>query len=367
MYKKTVVKIIGTVVLSLFSIGLSSLIKHEMGAPNYGLAIVIGATLTCYLFGAVAEIVGFMITLMGVYYLGIEVGDSSTLPRLIVIVVTTIVTCSLVMLLQHARKQAETNNNELREVQHQLAKALRYQENIAGTLQRVFLPSIQEYFGNVRIAATYEAGSTEAEIGGDFYDILKLNETELLIVLGDVCGKGIDAARQAAGAKYGLRSCILECHSPAEALRRLNSIIHLDPEFAEFLTIFVGILNPLDGRFTFASGGHEPPILYRQNTNTCLELPINGMVIGALPNSDYCETTIQLNKGDLLFLYTDGFSEARNGSEILGFNGLANALATVAHEDVSACLNHVTNTARDYAGGQLKDDAAAILLIVDPQ
>lgn len=363
--KSAAKRTLGTVGLALLAVALSSLLKHEFGAPNYGLGIVIGITLICYLFGLVAATSGFVLALLGVYLWGIEVGDPSTLPRLLAIVMTNAVTCSLVVLLQRARRSVAAHNNELRETQQQLAQALSYERNISGTLQRAFLPRVPEHFGTVSIAAMYEAGSEEAQIGGDFYDVLRLNDNELLIAIGDVSGKGIEAARQAAGAKYGLRSCIIEHRTPAEALQRLNAILHLDPEFSGFVTLFVGVMNAADGQLIYSNGGHEPPILYRKITGECLELKADGIIVGAFAGSEYAEATIELRQGDALLLFTDGLSEARNNSRMLGSGGLADILVSATCKSTGDYLNHVTGAARDFGGGQFRDDAAAVLLSID--
>lgn len=359
-------RIIGTLGLALMSVVLSLLFKYELGAPNYGLGVVIGVTLTCYLFGLAAAAIGFGLAVIGDYLLTVEVGDPSATTRLLTIFLTTVVTCGLVVLLQMARRSEAARNAELREVQRQLADALRYQRNIASTLQRAFLPKVPEQFGNVTIAASYEAGSAEAEIGGDFYDVLKLSDNELLIALGDVSGKGIEAARQASGAKYGLRSCILMSSGPAEALRWLNEMLCSDSEFAGFVTLFVGVLNAATSRLTYSNGGHERPILYRSGTGERLELNTDGIVVGAFPSQEYAEATVDLRQGDILLLYTDGLSEARNSSGMLGPEGLGDILTAAACQDARERLDRVINAARDYSRGQFKDDAAALLLSIGP-
>lgn len=357
-------RIAGTVGLAALSVALSSLFRHELGAPNYGLGVVVGVTLTCYFFGLTAAVLGLVLAIVGDYLFLIEAVRFSAMPRLIAIILTVSVTCALVVLLQNARRVVSRHNDELREAHEQLGKAFRYEKNIASTLQRAFLPAVPSRFGDVSIAAIYEAGSKEAQIGGDFYDVLRLNENQLLIALGDVSGKGIEAARQAAGARYGLRSCILETMSPAEALRRLNDMLLLDPQFDGFATLFVGILDVAAGKITYCNGGHEPPILYRQATGEHIELRTSGMILGALPTSDFAEDEITFRECDVVLLYTDGLSEARHNNEMLGSEGLSRALVDAVSDDVSEYLDKIAAIARDYAGGEFRDDVAAVLLSI---
>ncbi len=355
---------VGTLALALLSVALSWFFKRELDTPNYGLGMVIGVTLTCYFFGVAAAAAGLGLAVIGDYLLSVEAADPSAGPRLLTIFLTISVTCGLVVLLQNARRIAAMRNRELREAQDQLAEALRYQANIASTMQRAFLPEVPEHFGSVSIAATYEAGSEEAQIGGDFYDVLRLTENHLLIALGDVSGKGIEAARQAAGAKYGLRSCILDSRAPAEALRRLNNMLLLDPQFGDFATLFVAILDIADCSLTYSCGGHEPPILYRQSTDKYIELRTTGTIVGAFPDSEFAEDDVALEEGDVVLLFTDGLSEARNEAGMLSSDGLARILSGAACENVSEYLDRIASAAREYSGGRFRDDAAAILLRV---
>lgn len=355
-------QVIGTLALALLSVVLSSFFKHELGAPNYGLGVVIGVTLTCYFFGLAWAVVGFGLAVAGDLLLSVEATDPSALPRLLTIILTLIVSCGLVVLLQNARRNIATRNLELNEAQEQLARALDYERNISSTLQRVFLPIVPKHFDRVSIATFYEAGSEEAEIGGDFYDVLRLNDNQLLISLGDVSGKGLEAARQAAGVRYGLRSCILRYGAPAEALGMLNRELLLDPQFDGFATLFVAVLDTSTNTITYCSGGHEPPIMYRPSTGECTEMRTAGMVVGAVPTSDFAEDAMVLNEGDVMLLYTDGLSEARSTDGMLGSDGLARILSDTVCRNTSECLQQIVSIARDYAGGRFRDDVAAILL-----
>lgn len=357
-------RIVGTIALAFLSVALSLFFKHELGAPNYGLGMVIGVTLICYFYGLIAAILGLGLAVVGDYLLAIEAADISALPRLITIALTIVVTCGLVVFLQNARRDIAMRNSELNEVQKQLAQALAYERNIAGTLQQAFLPKIPERIGEVLIAAMYEAGSEEARIGGDFYDVLQLDKDKYMIAIGDVSGKGIDAARQAAAVRYGLRSCILESGKAVEAFQRLNGIVLMDPQFDGFATIFAGILDTTIGKFTYSNGGHEPPILYRSGTGEYKELRTTGMMIGAFQSVDFTEDEILLEKGDVVLLYTDGLSEARNNGGMLGIDGLVRLLSDIANKNVVGYLDRIASAARDYSGGYFRDDVAAILLSI---
>lgn len=354
--------IIGTIILVILTVALSSLLKTEFGAPNYGIGIVIGITLICHFFGFYSAILGFILAVYGVYIFSVEVGDPTAMPRLFTIGLTTAVTCSLVILLQNAHKNISIHNIELQKIRDQLAESLKYQQNIASTMQRAFLPEVSEHIGRISIAANYEAGSAEAEIGGDFYDFFRLSEKEFMVAIGDVSGKGIDAARQAIGAKYGLRSCIMEYMNPSEALKHLNNMLLLDSQFSGFTTVFAGILNVTDLSLQYSCGGHEPPILYRTNNDEYINLKTDGIIVGAFYGSEFGEDKMYLMKDDTVLLFTDGLSEARTATGMLGSDGIARIMFEESDNDSRRYLNRIINSARQYAGGRFRDDTAAVLL-----
>jgi serine phosphatase RsbU (regulator of sigma subunit) len=373
---------------------------HLLGAPNFALGIVIAVTAVCYLYGLGPAVISFLLSVAGVSIWLIEPSGVfwtrtvSDWMRLVTVVLTTSVTCGLVLLLRSAQhslqgqnlqiqeqsEELQTQNEELqamneelqsmteelRETQEQLVEALRHETQIAQTLQKAFLSVVPDKIGDYVVAAAYHAGSDEAQIGGDFYDIYELADGRLTLAIGDASGKGLHAARQAVAAKYGLRFCASECDSPAICLRRLNDLLTRDHDFSGFVTLFYGILDPAEQMLTYCTGGHEPPMIYRERTGEIIRLKSTGRFVGILPGGVFTEEKIRLESGDRLFLFTDGLSEARDKVDFLGFKGLAEVLAEHAVDnDTSVTLRNVIEKAKDYAGGRLKDDAAAVLLCVN--
>ena len=152
-----------------------------------------------------------------------------------------------------------------------------------------------------------------------------------------------------------------------EAMQRLNSILYLDPEFTGFVTLFAGILNGKSGQLIYTTGGHEPPLLFRNDADKCIELNSAGAIVGAFTTPIYANVTIDLKEGDALLFFTDGLSEARNNTDILGSDGLAKIMVANVCNDVDYYLSCITRDARNFSDGKFKDDAAAILLLVNQQ
>ena len=154
------------------------------------------------------------------------------------------------------------------------------------------------------------------EVGGDFYDFYFLDETHLAITVADVSGKGIPAALFMVIAKTVLKNFAVSTHNReglAEVVAAANDKLCANNEAMMFVTAFVGVLDLETGEFTYVNGGHNPPVLYHAATNHCDFLDVKkNFVLGPMDGIPFVEQKINLERGDLLFLYTDGVTEALN-------------------------------------------------------
>jgi serine phosphatase RsbU (regulator of sigma subunit) len=334
--------------------------RSALGAPNYGLGVVIAVTLACYLYGLGYAVACFVLAIAGLLLVAVEspgsafLGSPAVEARLLIILITSAVTCALVTL--------------LRRTQSRLSDALGYERRIAQTMQRAFTPGVPGHVDGVLIATAYEPGSEEARIGGDFYDIFTLPDDRLSIAIGDVSGKGIDAARQAVTAKYGLRGYTSVCRTPAECLSLLNQALCADSEMAGFVTLFHAVYDPSERALTYCSGGQELPLMLRSGSSEATELRPNGLLLGTAADAHYGDDTVRLNAGDALLLFTDGLTEAGQGNSRLGSQRLGTILvAALASSDgasVDAALQAVVREVKAFAKDALHDDVTAVLLRV---
>lgn len=257
---------------------------------------------------------------------------------------------------ERARQQADTDRARLR--------------NTLTVLQKALLPEILPAVPGMEAASYYHPASPN-RLSGDFYDLLHLDDTRWVFFLGDVRGKGPEAATLTTRARYALRAAALHISEPAEALRTLNTVLlegHAHEEEPRYCTVVFGILEPGgDGepaRVHLASGGHPPALVLRADGRVDLLSTPGGMLVGVLPGADFASAETTLAPGDTLLLYTDGLTEARTGPRRDTLYGEDNLLAFAADHAPSSPFEAITalsDLLRSFGEG-LDDDTALLAL-----
>jgi len=199
------------------------------------------------------------------------------------------------------------------------------ERHIAETLQRSLLPDRLPEIPGLRVAARYLPAGPEAEIGGDWYDVLALPTGEVALVMGDVAGRGVRAAATMGQLRNAVRAYALEGHPPALIVERLNALLHAD----EMATCLYVTLDLASGRVRFVNAGHVPPLVVApEGRVTALEG--GALPLGILSHARYPEGEATLAPGALLLLFTDGLVEARGRSLDDGLAALRRAAAETA-------------------------------------
>ncbi len=199
-------------------------------------------------------------------------------------------------------KSALKSRDELVAVQRDLTTAARIQQSL--------LPNVFPPFPKRNEFEIHAEMITAKNVGGDFYDFYFLDEERLAFTIGDVSGKGIPAAIYMAVCRTLLKATAHQVAHPGEVLRRANTLLIPESEATTFVTVFYGILNTRNGEVQFSNGGHNSPRLVR-STGEVEQLPFtDGSLLGKIEHQDYDTKKVQLQKGDTLFLYTDGVTEA---------------------------------------------------------
>jgi PAS domain S-box-containing protein len=241
--------------------------------------------------------------------------------------------------------------------------------HIAHTLQAKLLPERLPDIPGALLAARYRAAGELNEVGGDFYDVFPRSADEWAIVVGDVSGKGPEAAAVTSLARYTLRAGALEDDQPAKALWRLNAALRAQDDTAQFATaalayVSTGDHDQIEVRLSLA--GHPPAMVVRRD-GTVESAGSFGDMLALVPEPTLHETEIVLDRGDTLLLYTDGVTDAGPRTRPFGEVGFAALLGTLAGESPQAVVDAVEQAVVDaHDGDEPRDDIALLALGLAP-
>ena len=246
-----------------------------------------------------------------------------------------------------------------------LEQVLADRSRVAAALQASMVPSRLPDVPGVELASRYEPAGDGAEIGGDFLDVFALGTHRWAFLLGDVSGKGAEAAAVSAAARYTVRALAGPDTSPAATLRRVNAALLAQTEAERHCTIVHGQLERPEGsstlRVTLCLAGHQPPLLLR-GTGAVEEVGTLGTSLALFDDPDLSDTTFGLAPGEVLCAFTDGLVEARRGGELFGEQRVAEVLHRCRDQATDAIAGAVLDAVRDFHGGRLVDDLAILLI-----
>jgi integral membrane sensor domain MASE1/anti-sigma regulatory factor (Ser/Thr protein kinase) len=246
-------------------------------------------------------------------------------------------------------------------VTFQRRRAERRAQQLARALQAELLPPEMPEIPQFEAAGWYRAGMQDQDAGGDFYDVFDASDGRWLAVIGDVCGKGPEAASLTALARYTLRAVGRQADGPSEALRALNEAILEQRSDHRFMTAVLVQLET-DGAnhgVALSNGGHPPPVLVRANGEVEEVSGQGGMLLGIYPDPELVDQSLELGIGDSLVLFTDGLAERRDPTE------------DIRHQIAQVLRRNAGDSARETAarlgelamsGGNPGDDVAVVVL-----
>jgi serine phosphatase RsbU (regulator of sigma subunit) len=246
----------------------------------------------------------------------------------------------------------------------------RQREAIEG-LQTTLGPSELPELPSARLEVWYEPTHGPLEIGGDFYDVHSREDGSALLVLGDICGNGAEAAALTGRVRHSLAALHLVERDGQRLLNRLNEIL-IASGSSRFATLVVGSVSATESgglRLTVASGGHPPPLVLRRS-GVVEELVVQGMLVGVSPDARFAECTVELAEGDMCVMYTDGITEARgphDRSKLYGPERLTAVLAECADLPAHTVLRRVRESVHEWLGGAEHDDMAVLAIQCVPE
>jgi PAS domain S-box-containing protein len=246
------------------------------------------------------------------------------------------------------------------------------QRRIAETLQMsLMVAQSSANFDNFAVDTHYIAALDESLVGGDFGDVFRVNDKKIALIVGDCTGKGLEAARFVGECQFTTRAFIRASpDEPEKALSRVNQMLLDDQQYdgrpvSALACMAIAVVDTETGAVSIAASGSEPPVVYRAQTKTAEEVLVSGPMLGLQDDSSFEPAAVQLGNGDILVLTTDGITEARNSKTraFFGYEGLLQSVLALgaAETDFTGFAERVTSEAKQFAAGQLTDDACVIV------
>lgn len=258
-----------------------------------------------------------------------------------------------------------------------LDHALLYAEQVhtTTTLEHSLLPEAILPIRHLDVATRYLAAAEGHAVGGDFFDVLLTPEGVAVLVVGDVQGKGVEAATLTSAARHTLRAAALAGASPAGMLQQLNdALLYGQSErlvasdgspSIRFVTVTVAALTPIDGGFraVVASGGH-PPTLVIHPAGEIEQVHADGVILGVFADAKFEEREVLVGRSDVIVLYTDGVTEQRQQPDLFNedqLGRLVRNMRTGRHLDAAATAQLILDTVVDLSPREVRDDIALVV------
>jgi sigma-B regulation protein RsbU (phosphoserine phosphatase) len=264
------------------------------------------------------------------------------------------------------RARLEHRNVELQGMVQSGAARLEIQEQElqrAREIQQSLLPKEIPQLPGIAVATAWRPARA---VGGDYFDVLRLDGNRLALCIADVSGKGVSAALLMANVQASLRASVRDLDSPARVCGIMNGMLCESIAANKFVTFFCGVFDGNSRVFRYCNAGHSYPILVSDGAAHTLDQ--GGAVLGVFPSWNYQDSSVDLKSGDRLLLFTDGITEAEDaqgeefGVERVAAFGKAHAVSSAAelNEQLLARVS-------DFCGAQFQDDATLVVLAVNPR
>jgi len=235
------------------------------------------------------------------------------------------------------------------------------ERDIAETLQQALLIVPSELPG-VKIDHIYEAAMSEARVGGDFYDAFELDHNRVGFVIGDVAGKGLEAATVTSMVKNTIRAFAYKGHGIAEVMSATNDTVYRQINQNLFVTAIFGVIDVESGSLEIVNAGHPDMVVRGQDGRVANITSNRNLPLGILQDANFEETKVKLSLGDTVILFTDGLVESRSSGQLFGTERVIEVIGEMRSSTPKEIITGLINSAKTFAGGNLQDDAAIISL-----
>jgi phosphoserine phosphatase RsbU/P len=229
----------------------------------------------------------------------------------------------------------------------------------ARSIQRRLLPKDIPQIEGYKIAAAWRPART---VSGDYFDVLKFNETKAALCIADVSGKGMPAALLMSNVQAAVKAFASEKVSPSDLCARVNRFVSSSTGQDKFITFFYCIADAEQNRLVYTNAGHNAAILLHQD-GSLGRLEPGGAVLGPFPNWNYKNEQTEFKLGDRLLLFTDGVTELRNSDgEEFGEARLIELISDNRELDADALRDRIVQAMVSFSGGEFQDDATLLVL-----
>ena len=239
--------------------------------------------------------------------------------------------------------------------------ALENEIGLAGRIQQSILPTDFPETPDFRVFAGMEPAR---DVGGDFFDVLRLADGRIGLAVADVSGKGIPAALFMMSSRTLLRSAAIYHSDPGKMLREVNQLLCENNEMAMFVTIFLAILDSASGELVYVNGGHNPPLVFHADGTTTLLPTTGGIALGVNPDFLFDKNSVILSQDDVAVFYTDGVTEAENGEgEQFGLGRLRSIFTSAPPRNAHDATDTVFQAVKAFAGDAPQFDDITCLIL----
>ena len=239
-------------------------------------------------------------------------------------------------------------------------QSLQEEMNFAREIQLKLLPDSTPDVSGFEISATNISAKS---VGGDYYDFISLHDKKLGFCIGDITGKGMPAAILMSNLQATFRSHALIFEDCCDCLKGTNKLLFKSTEPTKFATFFYGILDPHTGTIEYANGGHDAPLLFGSD-NEAVPLNATGLLLGVMEESEYTKDSILLQQGDILFLYTDGITEAMNPEGVeLGLEKIIHLITDNRDKSVHEISGIILSEVKQHENHASQSDDITLMLI----
>ncbi|HTR97172.1 MAG TPA: SpoIIE family protein phosphatase [Candidatus Acidoferrales bacterium] len=240
----------------------------------------------------------------------------------------------------------------------QLRQRLAQELATATRIQQSLLPGRPNDVSGWRFLARIE---TCHEVGGDLYDFHRREDGAFVFMVGDVSGKGMGAALLMSSVLSSSRVLYDACDGPLQFVRKLNAVTFRSTDARSFVTIFVGWLDPTNGRLRYVNAGHPEACLVHEGK--VRGLGATGIPVGMLPDFPWTEGETTLEPGELLAVFSDGIPEAQRGAEFFEMDRVRETLRASASPDIDSTADRLISAIDEFAAGEHRADDVTVLLV----